>query len=555
MTEQIKILDQYGQPMTHAGNGTLRKTGVDPAVRDWNPHSKSADMQQLPRRKKNIARIRDLVSGNGFAAAGTRRNNVNIIGSGLRLDYAPKWQALGLDPESPEAQDFIEAVETEFLLYALDIKTGADHTARTHLGGLARQAFTHFLEDGEVCTNVIWARNRRRRYQTQIQNIDPDRLSNPTGGIVARGRSGNIIKDGVEQTTSGAPIAYHVREQHESEAGYHGVTAHKWRRIERYMRGTDRLNFIHYFSAHRAGQTRGQSPLTSVLEKFKKLDVFQDSTLKAAIISAMFSFVIESPFDESLIGDQLSRSPTSGDPEELNAYQALRTNFHKTHKIELGDTKPIMTAPGEVLKPLMTNRPSPEYAGFVQSFMEEMAAANGMSLEQYTGNWTQTNYSSARAALNEAWKIMKVERDEFARHWYAPIFELWLEEAIDKGHIVLPAGTPGFYEMRTAWLHANWIGPGRGYVDPVKEAQAAGMRMALMTSNVKKEAAEQGDDYKEILRQTKREAKEFDAAGHTHPSLRNITAKSALHKAQVPDAGSANSTADDQETNEEAIDA
>lgn len=550
MKHSVKILDANGQPMVSAGAGTLTKTGTDRALKDWHPGSKSTDARHLPGMQRNVARTRDLVSGNGFAAAGPRRNNINIVGSGLRLDYEPKWKALGIDPDSEEARDFIEAVETEYDLWSRDIKTGADLTGRTHLGGLARQAFTHYLEDGEICTNVLWSRQSGRRYQTQLQNIDPDRLSNPMGGVFGRAhQSGNVIKAGVEQTMAGAPVAYHVREQHCSEAGYMGVNGTRWKRIPAFVRGTNRRNFIHYFNIERSGQSRGRSPLTTVLEKFKKLDLFQDSTLQAAIISAMFSFVIESPFDESLLGDQLSRDPVNSG-SKIQLYQDVREKFHEKSDITLGGVKPLMTVPGEVIKPLMANRPSPEYAGFVQSFMEEMAAANGMSLEQYTGNWTQTNYSSARAALNEAWKIMKVERDEFALHWYGAIFELWLEEALDKGYIALPAGAPGFYEMRQAWLHAKWIGPGRGYVDPVKEAQAAGMRIQLGVSNVKMEAAEQGLDYHNNVRQLGRERAEFQREGLTHPVDRTVTAKSALTSAQVPDTDGRQPVPDDEDTDD-----
>lgn len=54
-----------------------------------------------------------------------------------------------------------------------------------------------------------------------------------------------------------------------------------------------------------------------------------------------------------------------------------------------------------------------------------------------------------------------------------PVFELWLEEVVNKGLIE----APNFYENKAAWCRCKWIGPGRGWVDPVKEAQASQIRM------------------------------------------------------------------------------
>lgn len=535
MTKPV-ILDGRGQPM-RAAAGTLRETGKDRALAEWVPSLKSADVTILPRRHRDVGRARDLRFGNGFAAAGSRRNNVNVIGSGLRLEYSPAFEALGIDPDSEQARDFVKSVEQEWELYASDIKTGPDYTERTHLGGLARQAFGHYYDDGDAVTNVLWSREPGRRFQTMFQNVDPDRLSNPHGGLLSQRHGRNEIKGGVEQTPGGKPVAYWIREKHQSESGFGLVGAGiNWRRIPRYVRGTNkRLNFIHYYNYDRAGQSRGKAKLTPVLEKFKKLDLFQDSSLQSAILNAMFTAVIESPFDDALLGDQLGLTP--GDGEKISEWQEVRNEFWKTRKIRFGEQVLPMVAPGEKVNMLDAKRPSPEFEAFFHSFMEEMAAAEGMSLEQYTGNWTKTNYSSARAALNEAWKILKVERDEFAIHWYTPIFELWFTEAIDKAIIMLPAGAPGFYEMRQAWITCDWIGPGRGYVDPVKEVDGGFKRIAIGNSSVKKEAGEQGVDYRKNLRQLAREVQEFDDLGLRHPMAGIPTTPGPTNHAQVPNAG------------------
>lgn len=546
MDTPVKILDANGNPMrADAGPGSLKITGRDTnTLGDWNPASRSADASILPSKMRDTARARDLVEGNGFAATGVRRNKVSIIGTGLRLDYTPNAKALGLDPEDPALRDFIDTVESEFELYAGDINTGADVTARTHLGGLANQSFFHYFVDGDSFTNVLWSKNKYRRYQTCLQNIDPDRVSNPFGKTMAPSKGGQIIKGGIELNSYGAPIAYHVREQHPSEVWLGGKPKVDWKRIPAFVNGMMRRNLIHYYAIERAGQTRGKSMLHCVLEPFKKLDLFKDVSIKAALINAMLSFVVESPFDDALVQEQLGNTDASA--AELTEYQKIRNEFHSTGKLAWGDVSPKFLAPGEKFIAIDANRPSPEYAQFVSTFMEELAAANGMSLEQYTGNWTKTNYASARAALNEAWKIIKVERDNFARHWYTHVFELWLEEALDKGYVQLPASAnANFYENRQAWINCSWIGPGRGYVDPVKEIEAAARRIELGLSTLKKEAAEQGDDFRKLLEQLLRERKLMQAQGIDHPM--DVARQKSMHPStvSVPDAGASGANQDD----------
>jgi len=50
-------------------------------------------------------------------------------------------------------------------------------------------------------------------------------------------------------------------------------------------------------------------------------------------------------------------------------------------------------------------------------------------------------------------------------------------------------GLDAFHALPGAIMRARWIGPARGYVDPVKEAEAAALRMESMTSTLEDECA------------------------------------------------------------------
>ncbi len=90
--------------------------------------------------------------------------------------------------------------------------------------------------------------------------------------------------------------------------------------------------------------------------------------------------------------------------------------------------------------------------------------------------------------------------------WYAAV----LEEGIETGRIALPKGLvekKPFRRFKAAYCAARWIGPGRGWVDPLKEAEAAGVRIERGFSTLERECADQGLDWQEVLQQRARERK------------------------------------------------
>ncbi|MDH5528278.1 MAG: phage portal protein, partial [Nitrospirota bacterium] len=73
-----------------------------------------------------------------------------------------------------------------------------------------------------------------------------------------------------------------------------------------------------------------------------------------------------------------------------------------------------------------------------------------------------------------------------------------------------------------ARCRAKWIGPGRGWVDPVKEAKAADMRIQSGISTYEQECAEQGLDWEEQFEQRAREKQRMEDLGLVAEALGDI---------------------------------
>ena len=112
---------------------------------------------------------------------------------------------------------------------------------------------------------------------------------------------------------------------------------------------------------------------------------------------------------------------------------------------------------------------------------------------------------------------MSRRRKDFGMGFASMVYGAFLEEAFDNDQLPLPAGAPDFMDARGAYSTCTWMGPPRGWIDPVKEAQGAVLRMDAGLSTLQQECAEQGQDWEEVIAQRRIEVARFHEAGLTPP--------------------------------------
>jgi lambda family phage portal protein len=197
-------------------------------------------------------------------------------------------------------------------------------------------------------------------------------------------------------------------------------------------------------------------------------------------------------------------------------------------------------APGEEIKQVSAAHPHTGFEEFAHEMLRSIAAQLGVSAEQITQDWSKTNYSSARAALLESWKTLSRRSAEFKVGTATPVYASWLEEAMERGDLddVMPRGgvIPEFIEARTAYSRADWLGVARGWIDPVKEKQGAILGLDGGLSTLKRECAEQGLDYEEVIQQRMIELKMWKEAGLPPPKWFGDSADEASKPDEEPQA-------------------
>jgi lambda family phage portal protein len=449
----------------------------------WNPLAGSADADldfDLPTLR---SRSRDLVRNHGIAGGGIQSIVDNVVGIGAGLAPTPDYLALGQSKEWAIA--WSKDVKSAWRSYAETTDCDAAHSLRFRQQ--TEQIFRAAMVNGEALVLPLWLPDPNCRYSTRFQVIESDRLSNPYG------RSDDEhLRAGIEIDDYGQPLAYWIRKTHPGDRYFGLMTTaviDEWERVPA-TTAWGRPRVLHVHDKERTGQHRGKPILSAVLAQFRMLDHYQRTELQAAVVNAMVAAFIETPLDGQTVAQMLGGDMS--DPRVVE-YMALQRQF----MAPLKGAGVFQIPPGSKLAPFIPARPSDKFAPFIEAVIRHIGAGIGLPLELLLKDFSKTNYSSARAALLEAWRFFLGRRKWLEDSWCRPVYELWLEEAVSNGTVEAPE----FYANRFAYARSKWTWPGRGWIDPVKEAEAAQIRMDSLLSTLEDECAEQGKDWEEVLEQ------------------------------------------------------
>ena len=457
----------------------------------WLPPAGSADSDLIPELGTLVSRSRDLVRNHGVASGAFQTLTDNVVGTGLRLAAQPDYKSLKKD--KAWADEWSRHVESLWRSWAET--TDCDAAKSLTFAGLTSQVFRSSMLNGEALALPFWL--KERRFSTVLQLVEPDRLSNPDGKPDSKS-----LRGGIEIDSYGAAKAYWIRKNHPGDYLLSAGSEKDWQRIP-VETPFGRRRVLHIADLERSGQSRGKPLLTSIMPLFKMLDHYERSELQAAVVNAMIAAFIETPLDSEAIGEMFGGS--------VDDYIAARNEW----KVRLQGGAIIPVFPGDKVSPFTPSRPNSGYGQFVENVLRHIGTGLNIPFELLMKDFSKTNYSSARAALMEAWRFFMGRRQWLATYWARPVYELWLEEAIGKGLIE----APGFYQNRAAWTRSKWIGPGRGWIDPVKEAEASRIRMENGLSTLEEECASQGLDWEEVLEQRAREQAKMKELGLSTPAM------------------------------------
>jgi lambda family phage portal protein len=472
----------------------------------WDTPLRSADAVLLRSKDTLDARAIDLDRNDGYIHNGVQTFRDSIVGGMYRLNAKPRYKQLGLD--EVWADEFQERVEEIFTTYAESPDCWVDASRHNTLTGMVRLIVGLSVVVGESVGVAEWLRQSDRPYSTAIQLIDPARLSNPQGIDDTK-----YLRKGIQIDRYGAPEAYFFRESMVSDY-FSGTDSWYWKPVPA-RKPWGRKLVLHYYEQQRVSQSRGIGDLVAVLKESKMTKKYNDVVLQNAVLNASFAAVLESDL------------PPTDAFESIGAVNTWAANYLGAVAAYTGDSPGMHidgariphAYPGTKLRLQNVGQPGGIGTGFEASLLRHIAAGLGLSYEEFSRDFTKTNYSSARAAMGQTWKLMQGRKKNSADAFATDVYRLWFEEAMNAGDLkdVLPRNAPKFYEgmNKDYYTHCTWIGAPRGQIDELKETQAALQRIAGNLSTFEVECARFGSDFREVFRQRHREQKMMDEMGLT----------------------------------------
>ena len=487
----------------------------------WRPPFTSGESETLYERTLAAARARDIVRNDPHGLSGTNVIVDMLIGAGLQWAPMPNAYALGLDAskaaDRKKLRSLARALKGEWQIFANDPRKLSDAQRRLSFNGQLRLLARTWAVLNEATGFLTW-KDGRARYKTCLRIIDPDRLSNPMGQADTL-----TLRGGIDYDSDGVPLAYHVRNGHPSD-WFRYAQLLQWTRIPARTKW-GRPVFIHVFEGDREDQSRAISHMAASLIKHRMIGKAADAEIANMVVNALFAAFVSSNLP-------IAEATQAFTPAGMT-WMDKRAEYLGKNPVHLNGVRIPVLPPGDEVKINAATRNTAAFAGMQTAFLQSIAAARGVSYEQISMDWSKVNYSSARAALNEVWRSVQRKLAQFVDQAVMPIAYAVIEEAFDRGYIKPPKGAPDFWDMPGAYLTGRWIGPARGYVDPEKEAQAAGVRMGNLTSTLEQECAEAGRDWEDVLLQASEEedvikqfglTRQLSAIGRIEPDASDLTA-------------------------------
>jgi lambda family phage portal protein len=378
----------------------------------------------------------------------------NILGDGFKLQARTGSKKLNQKIEAWWAEEFAPNPEVR----------GLDAWA-----DLEFKSLIHTMSDGDVAfikTN-----------QAQLQAIEAERI------VSQRTTKGARTERGVELDRLGKPLAYWIAD-YDTNGYVQTNTASRY--------AAENVIFLAY--RRRFSSTRGVPLMVPAFPMIHRLNDTCDSEAIAWQLLAKFAFTCyrdQGPrraYEESDENDDGKDQPPSMDVRVQDVDEG--TIFHagsKDHKLEA----------------IRRELPGANFPDAVRAFLRLVGLPVGMPLELILLDWSQTNYSSARAALEQAYRNFMRWQAFLKRSLHRPAYVWRLGLLVQSGYFTAAESA------RSDFFRHEWIAPKFPWLDVLKEAKAWGEALDRGFTTLADVLATRGMDLEETM---DRRAAEFGMA-------------------------------------------
>lgn len=325
------------------------------------------------------------------------------------------------------------------------------------------------MEHRTLCDGDVWVKPSRSYPGEPVwfELVEGDRIATPLGIDVSEG---GRVQDGVIKDASGRWVSVFVKQTHPGEPIMpgHAPKLDDFTPVPANRIWQSKL-------ANRAGQTRGEPLLHSVLQDVQDLDLLILAALKRTQIAACLAVFIRS----------------ESDAEDMLDLTAEKYGYRLNENIEPGMMWKLF--PNESIETLVPNFPLPELLPFIIVLASRIGAAIGVTWQYVLKDFSKDTYSSARTGQLASEGTWDIRRHDLCADILTHIWVEIQEDARLRGDPRLNGVTDD--EIRLV----EWQGDGRPWVDPAKKAKEKEVKRALGIETHYDQCQEAGFDAEEQI--------------------------------------------------------
>lgn len=461
-----------------------RAASNDRLMGDWRPKGQSPDEMLLEQGLDSIGqspldrirkRTRDLVRNNSWSAGLKHALVANVIGPGYSPQCRLKADRLGLSEQ--QAAAFQDAAEEAWSAFVQE----SDSCLQCSFHEQAEQALGTVLDGGDALAVFHVRDDKRRAIGVSVELVEAELIRTPR-----RLAADRQVVGGVRKGRYGVHRSYYVHSEFPDDLYRLPISnANDRYRVIQSHDEDGRIKASHLARIDRPGQTRGLPWMHVVVPQFDHLDMWFDSEMWAARIGACFSVFLER------MDVPLSQQAVEGVGSVASSAKELELEPGRVHELGVGQKVSTFTP----------NRPSNTFDAFISRIVGTIASSLGLPALFATLDFSNVNYSSARAAILaarttfEGWQRFMIQR------LYQPAWNRVVEKAWLDGRIPTPVGVSPAHMRSPEWMRVEWAVPRYGWIDPSVEVDAytRAIEAGLMTRA--QVAAELGYDWEAQIAQ------------------------------------------------------
>jgi lambda family phage portal protein len=405
------------------------------------------------------ARSRNLVMNNDYARRFISMVGVNVAGpTGIGMQSKAKFPDGTLDKYG---NDQVEAKWEAF-----NKKGNFEMTGQLSGADADRLSVQTIARDGEHL--IRWIEGIDNDFNCAVQFLEADHLDETLN--VPRLPNGNNIRMGKEFDPWFRPVAYYVLADHPGDS--------VWSWNSRHYTRIPAEEIIHPFIIDRFNQPRGVPWMHSAMTRLNNIGAYEEAAIMKSRLGASTMGIWERDED--------------ADPAVNPGEDAKDTDGTPIMDMEAGIF--VKGPKGYTFKPFDPGYPTEQFGPFMKSSLRGIASGLLVSYNSLASDLEGVNYSSIRAGVLEERDCWKVIQGWMIQNYKQEIFKRWLRMQLLVGNIPgIPVsklekfGSPKWQPRVWAW------------VDPEKDVNARITAIEKKLTSRSKVAAEDGEDYEELL--------------------------------------------------------